>query len=108
MIDRLKRALIDSYVGVVAIGWMISDAGVRIASAFSEPILTSFRHRLATETFGVRPSSAPIDWQLVFPDLISAAILLAFSYGLLRWLYFAAPPPVQDEPEPDVPASVPD
>ena len=68
------------------------------------PILTWFRRHLVSETFGVKPSHEPIDWQLLIPGLISAVILLAFSYGLLRWLYFAEPKPVQEEPEAGEPA----
>lgn len=91
MADLLKKALVESYVGVVAIGWMIADAAVRIASALQAPILTGFRQHLASEMVGLKPTREPIEWQLVYPDLISAAILLAFSYGLLRWLYYAKP-----------------
>jgi hypothetical protein len=104
MIERLKKALIDSYVGAITIGWMISDAGLKIATALALPILTWFRHHLVSETFGVKPSHEPIEWQLLIPGLISAVILLAFGYGLLRWLYFAEPKPVQEEPEAGEPA----
>lgn len=99
MFDRLKKALIDSYVGAIAIGWMIAQAAVQIASALATPILTSFRRNVASEVFGIRPSQEPIQWILVYPGLISAAILLALSYGLLKWLYFAEPTPMEEEPE---------
>lgn len=104
MLDRLKKTLVESYIGAIATGWMIADAAVRIASALQAPILTGFRQRLTSDLIGLKPTREPIEWQLVYPNLIDAAILLVFSYGLLRWLYYekpvAAEPAVDAPPEP--------
>ena len=100
MPKRLKKALVESYVGAIAIGWTIADSATELANALGTPITTAIRQHMVQQIVGVTPTREPIDWKLSLPGIMSAIILLAVAYGLLRWLYYPSP---QEESE--VPAS---
>ena len=87
MFKRLKQALVNSYVGTVAIGWIFAQGILHFAYVFCAPI-TSWIAR--TEYRGIMEQSTVKGFEIRdgVPDLVRSIALLALGYLLLRWLYF--------------------
>lgn len=94
MLKRLKRALINSYVGTIAIGWIFAQGILHFAYVFSAPI-TSWIAR--NEYRGIMEQSTVKGFALRdgVPDLVRSIALLVLGYLLLKWLYFGP----AEEPE---------
>lgn len=85
---RLKKALVESFVGAIALGWLIAQGILHFANMFSAPFagwLTRREYRtLMHQPVGpIGPS-----FQDALPELAKSAALLIVGYLLLRWLYF--------------------
>lgn len=88
MLDRMRTALVESYVGVIVVGWLLADGLVRFTGIFSSPILSwETRRAFASMTPSVA-GPQPFAFQVSLPDVIASALLLLIGYGLLRWLYY--------------------
>jgi hypothetical protein len=88
MFDRLKRSLVDSYVGAIALGWIFADGILGVCNIFVAPV-TGWIHRSEYRHF-TNPSSGSsgILLQDALPDLLRSFLILLVGYLLLRWLYF--------------------
>jgi hypothetical protein len=88
MLKRLKSALVDSYVGTIALGYLFAQGILHFVGIFSEPV----RHWLAERELGelnVAKSASPafsFKWGL--SELFTSVFFLLITYGLLRWLYY--------------------
>lgn len=76
MIERLKRALRESYIGAIALGWVLAQAIMQFVNALASP--------LALRLIGQRGTSL----ELVLPGLVQVLLVLVIWYWLVRWLYF--------------------
>lgn len=87
MFDRLKRALVTSFVGAIALGWLFAQGLLHLAFVFSAPIGNWLMRR---EYRGMidRPNLPGFSLQDALPELAKSLALLLISYLLLRWLYF--------------------
>jgi hypothetical protein len=87
MFKRLKQALVISYVGTIAVGWIFAQGILHFAYVFSTPI-TSWIAR--SEYRGITEQSTIKGFALRdgVPDLLRSIALLVLGYLLLRWLYF--------------------
>jgi hypothetical protein len=83
MLKRLKTALIDSFVGAIAIGWLFATGIREFVDMINSPY---FYWKLIYPQFS--PPVRPL--QLALSNLIASAFLLLIAYGLLRWLYYPA------------------
>jgi hypothetical protein len=92
MFKRLKRALVGSYVGTIAVGWIFAQGILHFAYVFSAPI-TNWIAR--NEYRGIMGQSTVKGFALRdgLPDLVRSIALLMLGYLLLKWLYFT---PVED------------
>jgi small-conductance mechanosensitive channel len=92
MLERLKAALVDSYVGVIALGYLFAFAVIRFVGVFIEPVAHWITQRkyleMSQSSLGSGPPSFP--FQLALTNLLTAIFLLLIAYGLLRWLYYPA------------------
>lgn len=87
MFNRLKQALISSYVGAIAIAWIFAQGIIHLAYVFSAPISSwitrneypGMMEQSTVKGFAVRDG---------VPDLVRSTALLVMGYLLLRWLYF--------------------
>jgi hypothetical protein len=95
MLERMRTALVESYVGAIVTGWLLADGLTRVAGIFTTPIFSWVTQR---EFRTMTPFSHParsFPFQAALPDAIGSALLLLMGYGLLRWLYY---PRAEGEP----------
>jgi hypothetical protein len=109
MLDRLKTALVDSFVGAIALGVLLAEAIQRVAYIFFEPLTRWLLQRFSEQQFGRNAGAYQVPprfpFEMAIPQLFTALFLLGASYVLLRWLYFPAAekrdqdqaPPPEDE-----------
>jgi predicted Kef-type K+ transport protein len=89
MLERLKRALLDSYIGAIALGWLLAQDIMHFVGIFSAPVagwVSQNTYREMTKTTGV----AGIPFQAALPELVRAFLLLMVWSVLIRWLYFTS------------------
>ena len=85
--NKLKAALVESFVGTVALGWMFALAIEHFANAFAAPWRVWATQRVFSS--GLRPATnLHFSLQDCAADLIVAALLVLIGLALLRWLYF--------------------
>jgi hypothetical protein len=88
MLDRVKRVLVESFVGAIALGYLLAQAILAFVNIFASPIegwLSQNYVRDVTSRTTVAPLS-PL--YFAFPQLVTFVVLLLAWYVLLRWLYF--------------------
>lgn len=110
MLDRLKRALVDSFIGAIALGYVLAQIIWHFAGIFASPVvawlLDKHRQEFASSIFA-SPTLSPED---ALPDLIRFLLLLLIWYVLLRWLYLeplkkGSSDPAQNREEADRPSN---
>jgi hypothetical protein len=100
MLDRLKSALVGSYVGAVALGYMLAQCALHFANFFANPVAGwitrgEFKDVVTHPMLGFTFSDG-------LPELVRFALLLAVWFALLRWLYLT---PVKQDKLPSTPDS---
>jgi len=89
MLEKLRKTLVDSYVGAIALGYLLAQGILSFVGIFSYPAAGwLMRHELHALTERTAPWSS---WSLgdyALPELIRSAVLLLVWYFLFRWLYF--------------------
>lgn len=99
MLERLKKALVSSFVGAIGLGWVFAQGILHFAYAFSAPVASSLarsEYRSLTDRVSVASGFLLRD---ALPELMRSFVLLLVGYFLLRWLYFT--PSEQQVKEPD-------
>ena len=97
MFDRLKRTLVESFVGAIALGYLFAQAALNFVNVFRAPVAGWVRQR----EFPSTTAAARFSPQSALPQLVSFVVLLLFWYVLLRWLYFTPPKRATSEPAPN-------
>jgi hypothetical protein len=88
MIDQLKRALVERYIGVIALGWLFAQGIYHFVNILAAPI-TSWAMRSEMRSIPGMPAMSPDFFpRYALPELLRSAGLLLLGYLLLRWLYF--------------------
>jgi hypothetical protein len=95
MFSRLKRGLVESYVGALALGWIFAYAILDFVSIFTAP-LANWVTRTEYRTMLI-PDPGSLLLRASLPYVLAAPALFLLGYGLLRWLYF---PPRAESSEP--------
>jgi hypothetical protein len=90
MFDRLKRALVESYVGAIAMGWLLATAVLDFVSIFSSP-LQGWVSRNVLRGLSPTAAAVPFQPQDALPELIKTVLVLLLWYVLFRWLYLKPP-----------------
>ncbi|MGA2434090.1 MAG: hypothetical protein ABSG25_02265 [Bryobacteraceae bacterium] len=101
MLDRLKRTLVESFVGAIALGWLFGDITMNFARYVSVTVASWLARG---EYRGLRPGPASPSFLSLrdgLPDLAKSFFLLLVWYVLLRWLYFKPLEEEASEPVPD-------
>jgi ABC-type spermidine/putrescine transport system permease subunit I len=86
MFDRLKRTLVDSFVGAIALGYLFAQAMLNLVNVVTFPVASWVRR---TE---FPPTKDAVSFLAILPPLVSFVVLLPIWYVLLRWLYYTPPP----------------
>jgi hypothetical protein len=89
MFNRLKRALVTSYVGTIALGWLLAQGIVHFANIFSAPVASWLMRKEYSGVLGQASIMRGFSFRDALPELIRSAALLLVGYLLLRWLFFA-------------------
>ena len=88
MLKRLKKALVESFVGAIALGWIFAQGILHFANIFATPLagwITRGEYRGLSNSVTL-PSG--FLFRDALPDLIRSFFMLLMGYILLRWLYF--------------------
>ena len=89
MLERLRSALVSSFIGAIALGWVFAQAILHFAYVFSAPVAGWVTRR---EYRGmVDRVNAGFSLRDALPDLAKSGSLLIVGYLLLRWLYYKTP-----------------
>jgi hypothetical protein len=98
MLHRLKRALVDSYVGAIALGFLLGEGMEQLAMVLTAPLAewVGLRemHWISPRTypepgFRMQPSIGP---------LVHGVFFVLLGLALLRWLYYPAKANAVSEP----------
>ncbi len=105
MLERLKSALVGSFVGAIALGWLLAQGIMHFAGIFTAPLTNWIARREYRELADRYAVSTVFSFQDAVPELAKSVSLLILCYVLLRWLYFkpVVPPPIQDTTAPSQP-----
>ena len=90
MLKRIKRALVDSYIGAIGLGYLLAEVILYFVSIFSAPVASWITQK---QTAVMNQPSSPMELILLraVPQLIDFVLLLVLWYILLRWLYLGKP-----------------
>jgi hypothetical protein len=90
MLHRLKTALVDSYVGAVALGYLLGEGVEEISTVFiapfSEWVQLKELHRILPQG-APDPGFGPL---ASLPHLAHGIFYVLIALALLRWLYYPA------------------
>ncbi len=101
MLNKLRKTLVESYVGTIALGYLLAECVLHFSYVFSAPVARWIAEgEYRTLTPNANPSVAnPLRFAL--PELIRFVLLVLVWYGLVRWLYGRP----MNEKEPDASAA---
>ena len=88
MFERLKGAIVKSYVGAIALGYLLAQCVLHFVNIFAAPV-AGWVSRNAYRA--IMPGSAALvgfSLKDALPDLSRFVVLFVVWYLLLRWLYF--------------------
>lgn len=104
MFNRLKRALVESYVGAIALGYLLAQGVLYFAGIFEAPAEGWVNSRLFRPG---RHTPAGIPFRNAVPDAIGFFLIIVVWYILLRWLYYKPISQPTQSPSPPAPDSNP-
>jgi hypothetical protein len=94
MFERLRRTLVETFVGAIALGYLLAQGILHFVNIFTSPVTGWVTRNEYREMMPRTASSAGFPFQLALPELIRFFLLLLVWYVLLRWLYFK---PIKNE-----------
>jgi hypothetical protein len=90
MFKRLKTALVDSYVGAIALGYLVAEGFEQIAAGFLAPFSEWIQLR-ALHYLTPQVSPEPkLNLVISLPHFFYGVFYEIIAFVLLRWLYFPA------------------
>jgi len=100
MLSRLKAALVNSYIGAIATGWLLADGLYGVAGLITKPFelwytIHYYRELLPTEPL----PSARLALESALNGLIGGVVRLLLAFLLIRWLYWERPQSRAETPE---------
>ena len=97
MLDRLKLVLVETFIGVIALGYLLAESILYFVNIFTTSVAV-WVERNAPRPFA--PKMYPLEAAL--RPATAFVVLLLVWYLLLRWLYFTPPKRDTSEPAPSV------
>jgi hypothetical protein len=88
MFDRLKRALVESYIGAIALGYLPAQDLLYFAGIFTAPVASWVARNQYRELMPSRIGSYGFSPKEALPELMGFVVLLFVWYVLFRRLYF--------------------
>src|SRR5690242_4669264 len=89
MFSRLKMKLVESFVGVIALGWLLAQGLIHLAYIVIAPFNTWFVQNQFRGMRSTDGSTLSANFSIVnaVPELLRAFGLLLLWYLLFYWLY---------------------
>ena len=89
MLERLRKGIVESYVGTIALGWLLADVVTHFANIFASPVASWVSRREYREMPLPSHLSFSQDFLLrdALPELIRTVLIFGAWYVLLYWLY---------------------
>ena len=87
MLDRLNSALVDSYVGAVALGYLLAQCVLHFANVFANPVAGWITRGEYKDVVTHGMPMVGFTFKDGLPELVRFVLLLAVWFVLVRWLY---------------------
>ena len=94
MLKRLRRVIVKSFIGAIALGYVFAQAISNFAWVFVAPVTGYFTRREYPGIIEHTVAPRGFSLQDALPPLARACALFIVGYVLLRWLYFK---PLEEE-----------
>jgi hypothetical protein len=101
MLERLKTALVDSFVGAIALGWLFAQGVVRFVGILIEPLQRWVIQQQFWAANRINSAAPGPSLELALTQLLMSVLLLLIAFALLRWLYYPAAKEQDQEQAPD-------
>ena len=101
MLDHLKSALVSSYVGAIALGYIMAQCALHFINVFAMPIAGWITRDEYKNVVAHGMPMVGFTFRDGIPELVRLALLLAVWFVLLRWLYLTPLKRDQMVPTPD-------
>jgi len=93
MFNRLKSALVESFVGAIGLGYVLAQTIIHFVNIFASPITTWIARdeyrRIVPQNLAQQSSALTgFPFRNALPELVSFLGLLLVWYVLVRWLYW--------------------
>jgi branched-subunit amino acid ABC-type transport system permease component len=88
MIDRLKHVLVESFIGAIALGYILAEVVLYFTNMFTAPLSTWGAQYLYLRISPSTALSSGLYLRAAASPATGFVILLIVWYILLRWLYF--------------------
>lgn len=99
MLERWKKTLVETYIGAIALGYLLAQAILQFANAFVSPLqLWAARNELVRVAPDNYRSNGTLLSLYALSHLADFLLLLLVWYLLFRWLYLK--PSRKEEPAP--------
>jgi hypothetical protein len=95
MFEKLKRILVESFVGAIALGYLLAQCILNFVNIFTAPVSVWVTKNQYREFMSGSTASARFSLRPALPELVTSFLLVLLWYVLLRWLYFK---PLKKEP----------
>jgi fructose-specific phosphotransferase system IIC component len=92
MLERLKKALVESFVGAIGLGYLLATSISHLANIFASPIAGWVSRKEYGEM--MPKVFQGFSYQEALPELARLVVILVVWYFLVRWLFFK---PVEKE-----------
>lgn len=89
MFSKLKTALVESYVGAIALGWIFAQSILHLVGVITTPLSVWEQQRFMRELRIGDVKHLGFPFQSSIPQLIAAIALALVGWLLLRWLYYS-------------------
>ena len=91
MFERLKRALVESFVGAIGLGYLLAQGILHFANIFASPIAGWVSRNTYRAIVPGGAALAGFSLKDALPDLSRSVVLFLVWYLLVGWLYFTPP-----------------
>jgi len=102
MIKRLKRALTESYIGAIALGWLLAQDIMQLVNALATPLGDWATRREYPKMAEIAGGVVGSSFELALPGVVRFLLILVIWYTLVQWLYLGPVDAKSSYPQADV------
>lgn len=99
MLNRIKRAVVESYIGAIALGYLLAQIIITLVEVFVRPLVGW----IATTRYlsDMNIAATNVSFQASYPEIVRFVLSLVLWYLLLRWLYMTPSRAEKSQPSPE-------